>query len=97
MSKGKSYMAANGQEITEEMIDHWCESYERGEFPKGERSSGEVVYGRPPLSSEGSAVISVKVPLGMKVAIERKAKSAGMTTSAYARAALADKLLTSRA
>lgn len=47
-----SYMAANGQEITDEMIDTWCEAYERGEFPVGEHAVGEVIMGRPPLSAE---------------------------------------------
>jgi hypothetical protein len=89
----RKWIAANGQEITEEMIDRWCSSYERGEFPEGEHSAGAVVHGRPPLSTEGTATISVKVPIGMKCAVEQKAKSAGMSTSAYARAALADKLL----
>ena len=89
----KAYTAANGQEITEEMIDRWCDAYERGEFPEGEHTVGEVVYGRPPLSSEGSAVLSIKVPISMKKAIERQAQKEGMTTSAYARSALADKLV----
>lgn len=89
----RKWVAANGQEITEEMIDGWCDAYERGEFPEGERTVGGVVHGRPPLSTGGTAVISVKVPVGMKRAVERKAKSEGMSTSAYARAALADKLL----
>ena len=30
-----SYIAANGQEITEAMIGSWCDAYERGEFPEG--------------------------------------------------------------
>ena len=30
---GKTYTTANGQVVTDEMIDAWCESYERGEFP----------------------------------------------------------------
>lgn len=89
----KAYTAADGREVTEEMIDRWCEAYERGEFPEGERTVGGVVRGRPPLSNEGSAVISIKVPAGMKVAVERKARSQGMSTSAYARDALVDKLL----
>lgn len=46
-----SYIAANGQEITEAMIDSWCDAYERGEFPEGERTVGEVVMGRPPSVS----------------------------------------------
>lgn len=90
----KSYTAADGRPITDEMIDRWCEAYDKGEFPEGERSDGPVLHGRPPLSAEGSAVISIKVPVGMKRAIEREAKAEGMSTSAYARAALADKLLT---
>lgn len=48
----KAYTAADGREVTEEMIDRWCEAYERGEFPEGERTVGGVVRGRPPLSNE---------------------------------------------
>ena len=36
------YVAANGQELTDEMIDRWCESYERGEFPEGERTVAQA-------------------------------------------------------
>lgn len=50
---GKTYTAANGQVVTDEMIDAWCESYERGEFPDGEHTVGGIVHGRPPLSGEG--------------------------------------------
>ena len=46
------YIAANGQVITDALIDQWCEAYERGEFPEGERTVGGVVMGRPPLSME---------------------------------------------
>ena len=28
-----SWTAANGREITDEMIDRWRKSYEQGEFP----------------------------------------------------------------
>lgn len=90
-----SYIAANGQDVTEAMIDLWCESYEKGEFPAGEHTAGEVVYGRPPLSREGSAVVSVKVPIGMKLALERKASDARISSSEFARQALADKILAS--
>ena len=47
-----SYVAANGQEITEEMIDTWCAAYEKGEFPEGEHTTGEVVFGTHPLSTK---------------------------------------------
>ncbi len=60
----KTYTAANGQVVTDEMIDAWCESYEHGEFPDGEHTVGGIVHGRPPLSGEGTATLSVKIPLG---------------------------------
>ena len=41
---GKTYTAANGQVVTDEMIDAWCESYERGEFPDGEHTVGGIVH-----------------------------------------------------
>lgn len=44
---GKTYTAANGQVVTDEMIDAWCKSYERGEFPDGEHTVGGIVHGRP--------------------------------------------------
>ena len=82
---GKTYTAANGQVVTDEMIDAWCESYERGEFPDGEHTVGGI--------GEGTATLSVKIPLGMKEAIRRRAAAEGMTPSEFARAALSEKLL----
>lgn len=49
----RKWVAANGQEITEEMIGRWCDAYERGEFPEGERTVGGVVHGRPPTLDRG--------------------------------------------
>ena len=86
-------IAANGQELTEGMMDRWCAAYERGEFPEGERTVGEVVYGRPPLSDEGSVTFSIKIPRGMKAAIKRRAQSEGVSMGAFVRSALTDKLL----
>ena len=42
-----SYIAADGQEITEEMIETWCDAYERGEFPEGEYAVSEPIDGYP--------------------------------------------------
>lgn len=47
-----SWTAANGREITDEMIDRWRKSYEQGEFPEDERTVGGVIMGRPPLSTD---------------------------------------------
>lgn len=88
-----SFIAANGQEVTDAMIERWCSAYERGEFPEGERSVGEVVMGRPPLSADGTETLTIKLPSGMKAAIRRKAEQMGMTASAYVRNVLADDLL----
>lgn len=46
-----------------------------------------------PHSGEGTATLSVKIPLGMKEAIRRRAAAEGMTPSEFARAALSEKLL----
>ena len=40
-----SWTAANGREITDEMIDRWRKSYEQGEFPEDGRTVGGVIMG----------------------------------------------------
>lgn len=55
----------------------WCEAYDRGEFPAGERTVGEVVVGRPPLSGDKTATLAVKLPAGMKAAVVQKAQNQG--------------------
>lgn len=87
-----SYTSADGRPITEAMIGRWCEAYERGEFPAGEHTVGEVVMGRPPLSSDKTVTLNVKMPAGMKAALVRRAEESGMTVSAYARGLLAGDL-----
>lgn len=88
-----SYTAANGQEITDALIDQWCEAYERGEFPEGERSVGGVVMGRPPLSIDKTTTLTIKIPVGMKAALVRKAKEHGKTASGYTREIIAEDLM----
>ena len=48
----RKWAAANGQEITEEMVGRWCDAYERGEFPECERTVGGVVHGRPGIGAD---------------------------------------------
>lgn len=88
-----SYIAANGQEITDALIDQWCEAYEQGEFPEGEHMVGGVVMGRPPLSMEKTVAFTIKMPVGMKAAIAKKAKENGKTASGYARDLIAEDLM----
>ncbi len=89
--------AANGQLVTDEMISSWCESLDRNEWPNGWKNVGNVVHGKPPVDSESSVVLSVKVPIGMKRAIEARAKNKGMSTSAAARELLENGLLATSA
>ena len=88
-----SYIAANGQEMTDALIDQWCEAYERGEFPEGEHTVGGVVTGRPPLSMEKTTTFTIKLPVGMKAALMRKAKEQGKTASSYTREIIAEDLM----
>lgn len=87
------YIAANGQEVTDALIDQWCEAYERGEFPEGEHTVGGVVMGRPPLSMEKTTTFTIKIPVGMKAALMRKAKEHGQTASGYTREIIAENLM----
>lgn len=88
-------IAENGQVVTEEMIDGWCEALDRDEWPKGWRNVGEIVDGKPSQSASGTETLSVKVPSAMKKAIDREAKDRGMTTSVYVRGVLAESLMAS--
>ena len=77
------FTAMNGQAVNDEMLESLEASYAAGEFPTGEYSVGGVIHGAPrALSSEGSAVLSVKVPLAMKRAIQAEARHANTTPSA---------------
>ena len=85
--------AANGQLVTDEMIDTWCESLDRDEWPSDWVNVGDVVHGKPPVESDSSVVLSVKIPVGMKRAIETRAENRGVSTSAVARGLLGNGLL----
>jgi hypothetical protein len=45
------------------MINDWCSSYDKGEFPEGEHTVGEVVIGRPPLSFKKTESTTPKAPI----------------------------------
>lgn len=88
-----SYIAASGREITDALIDQWCDAYERGEFPDGERTVGGVVMGRPPLSMEKTTTFTIKIPVGMKAALVKKAREHGKNASSYTRSLIAEDLM----
>ncbi|WP_172135145.1 ribbon-helix-helix protein, CopG family [Adlercreutzia sp. ZJ473] len=88
---------ASGQLVTDEMVDTWCESLDCDEWPNGWVNVGDVVHGKPPVDLGESVVLSVKVPVGMKRAIEARAESRGVSTSAAARELLENGLLAASA
>ena len=81
----QTYEAADGTIFTDNDINRWCEYYDRGEFPPGEHSTGEIVHGKPPRTGAEQTSLTIKVPVGLKKAINAKAKSAGISTSAFVR------------
>jgi hypothetical protein len=97
MQMMKPFEASDGQLVTDEMISRWAAALDKDEWPKGEHSIGEVIIGRPPMSPEGSAVLSVKVPTAMKRAIEGAASAEGISTSDFVRKALVNELLSASA
>lgn len=87
------FRAANGQLVTDDMLARWCNALDNDKWPDGEYSVGSVIKGRPPMSAEGSAVLSVKVPPAMKRVIESAAKNEGVTTSDFIRSMLVNGLV----
>lgn len=83
--------SSTGKIVTEGMLDEVCAALDADEWPEGWRNVGGVV-GRPPMSPEGSTVLSVKVPPAMKQAIADKAQAAGVSTSVMVRAMLEESL-----
>ena len=86
-------IAANGTLVTDEMIAGWEKSLENDEWPSGWVNVGEIVEGRLPKAAPDTVTLSLKVPAGMKRALEKVAAAEGKSTGAYARGILADSLM----
>ncbi len=86
-------VAENGKVVTDEMIADWESALERDDWPDGWVNVGEVVEGKLPKAAMDTVTLSLKVPVGMKRALEREAKLEGKSTGAYARGILADGLM----
>ena len=78
-------------------MDTWCESLDRDEWPSDWVNVGDVVHGKPPVKSDDSVVLSVKISVGMKRAIEIRVKNRGVSTSAAVRELLENGLLAAEA
>ena len=86
-------VAENGTVVTDAMIEEWESALERDEWPSGWENVGEIYEGRLPKPSTETVTLSLKVPVGMKRALEREAASEGKSTGAVARGILADGLM----
>ncbi len=83
----------DGKVVTEEMLDRWSEALDRDEWPDGEHNVGDIVVGCPPSSVEGSTVLSVKIPISIKRALESRAKTRGQSISEYVRTVIVEELV----
>lgn len=89
-----SFTAANGQVMTDKMMADLEAAYAAGKFPLDEYSVGDVIHGAPrSLSPEGSSVLSIKVPLAMKRAIQAQAEREHTTPSTLVRSMIAHQLV----
>ncbi|PJM75842.1 hypothetical protein [Bifidobacterium simiarum] len=86
---GRTYIAENGTEITDELVDKWAEEAENG-FPDAEVTPFE---GRAwETDTEPLKPRTIRLSDTMWHLIEADAKRHHMTVSAWARAAMTDRL-----
>lgn len=85
-------IAENGKVVTDEMINAIEASLDRDEWPDGWKNVGDVIEGHLP-SMAASSTLSVKVPAPMKMVLDAEAERAGISTSAYVRGVLAERLM----
>ncbi|MEG0477604.1 MAG: toxin-antitoxin system antitoxin subunit [Raoultibacter sp.] len=83
----KKFIAEGNVEITDELLDTWAEPWERGEIP-GVAAGFVSAPGRPRISEETSRVVSIRLPLSVISAMERKARRQGETRSQCMRNAI---------
>lgn len=90
MSEKIIAISNNGKEVTQEMIDKWCEAYDKGEFPDGEYSTGRIWYGVPTPTL--SKTITFKASESLEKSIKSRAKQLGISTSDFCREAISNAL-----
>jgi predicted HicB family RNase H-like nuclease len=83
------YKLVGGGALTEDDIERIGRECERGTYH--EVTGSRVV--RPPIRWDGSVTIGVRMPPGLRAAIEGRAREQGMSMSAYMRSVLVSDLL----
>lgn len=64
----------------DELLDRWAEPYEQGEVP-GAFGGYVAAPGRPRISDEENRVVSIRLPISVIEAADRKARRLGQTRS----------------
>lgn len=85
-----TYVAENGIELTDELLDAMAAEYESGDWS----GVGKVSPGRPRAYGEEMATVSFRIPRSRVVAIEEVARKRGETKSDFFRNAI-DQMLVS--
>lgn len=89
-----AFTAENGIEITDELLEHMAEPWERGEVP-GAAAGFVAGPGRPRISEEETKLVAFRLPVSIIEALDRKAKQRGENRSERLReAVIADILRT---
>ena len=88
----KKFIAEGGTEVTDELLEKWAESWERGEIPG--RAAGFVAApGRPRISEEETQLVAFRLPVSIIKAVDRKAAENGENRSQRLREAVIADLL----
>jgi len=74
----------NGEPVSDEMLEHWANTFERGEWPEGKT----IILGRPRLATEEVQSVTVKLPRSKVIALEEKASRMGFNRSEALREAV---------
>lgn len=85
----KKFFTEDGIEITDELVEQWAAPWERGEIPG---TPGEIVVGRPRISTEELTTVTFKLPLSQAKALDDTAKRAGETRSQFLRSLVSNAL-----
>lgn len=91
MNKKVIAIAENGQEVTQEMIDKWCSSYDEGNYFSKSETTEAVFFGVPNGACR-TRTISFKATETFEKALKARAQELGVSTSDLCRSAIAEAL-----
>ena len=83
----REFIAEGDVKITDELLDEWAKPYEQGIMP-GVSGGYVTAPGRPRLSDEESKVVSLRLPVSVINAVDKKAAKEGTSRSQFMRSAI---------